>query len=110
MLQKLADHVAACHARAVHYESRAGQIQDEAIRADYLEMARRWNHLTETYEFVGSLERSSMPIRMVGPLTLRKSLSRPSIPKAARDRNARATKSQKGGLREVAGNKIGAAD
>jgi hypothetical protein len=57
MLQKLADHIAACRARAVDYEDRAGQIQDEAIRADYLEMAKRWNHLAETYEFVVSLER-----------------------------------------------------
>jgi hypothetical protein len=38
-------------------QNRAGQIQDAAMKADFLEMARRWNHLAETYEFVGSLER-----------------------------------------------------
>jgi hypothetical protein len=83
MLQKLADHIAACRARAVDYEDRAAQIQDEAIRADYLEVAKRWNHIAETYEFVESLERFLLDAHKSGwPLSLKTFLSHPPMPKS----------------------------
>jgi hypothetical protein len=57
MLQKLSDHVAECIARAADTERRAQEATDSQLRADLFDIARRWRHLAESYQFVESLDR-----------------------------------------------------
>jgi hypothetical protein len=57
MLQKLSDHVAECLARAADSERRAREANDPQLRQDLFDIARRWRHLAESYQFVESLDR-----------------------------------------------------
>jgi hypothetical protein len=57
MLQKLGDHITVCKLRAAECEALAKDAQDEAMSAQYLEMAKHWNRLAVSYEFNVSLER-----------------------------------------------------
>jgi hypothetical protein len=57
MLQKLADHINACLARAAEAERLAAATSDADLRAQHLDMAKRWMHLARSYEFIESLER-----------------------------------------------------
>jgi hypothetical protein len=56
MLQKLSDHVTECIARATDTERRAHEATDSQLRQDLLDIARRWRHLAESYQFVESLD------------------------------------------------------
>lgn len=56
MLHKLSDHVTECVARAADTERRAREATDCQLRQDLLDIARRWRHLAESYEFVESLD------------------------------------------------------
>jgi hypothetical protein len=57
MLQKLSDNVAECVARAAESERLAGQATDPQLRAGLLDVATRWRHLAESYQFIDQLER-----------------------------------------------------
>ena len=57
MLQKLADHVAGCFARATDFERRATDAPDPETRRSYEEIAKAWRHLAASYQFAESLER-----------------------------------------------------
>jgi hypothetical protein len=57
MLQKLGDHIAACHARAAECEARARETTDNEIKAEWIGMAKHWSHLAKSYEFAEMLER-----------------------------------------------------
>ena len=56
MLQKLSEQVTECFARAAESERRAREATDSQLRADLFDMARRWRHLAESYQFVDSLD------------------------------------------------------
>jgi hypothetical protein len=56
MLRKLGDHIALCHARAEECEAYARDIIDDAVRDQYVEMARHWKRLAASYEYNLSLE------------------------------------------------------
>jgi hypothetical protein len=56
MLQKLSDHVTDCIVRAAETERRARAATDLQLRQDLLDIARRWRHLAESYQFVESLD------------------------------------------------------
>jgi hypothetical protein len=56
MLQKLSDHVTECIARAADTERRAREATDSQLRQDLFDIARRWRHLAESYQFVESLD------------------------------------------------------
>ena len=57
MLHKLSDHVTECIARAADTERRAREATDSQLRQDLFDIARRWRHLAESYQFVESLDR-----------------------------------------------------
>jgi hypothetical protein len=57
MLQTLSDHVTECITRAADTERRAQEATDSQLRQDLLDIARRWRHLAESYQFVESLDR-----------------------------------------------------
>lgn len=57
MLQKLADHISDCFARAVAAERRAADISDPALKQEYQQFARGWRHLAASYQFAETLER-----------------------------------------------------
>ena len=57
MLAKLSDHVTECVARAADTERRAREATDSQLRQDLFDIARRWRHLAESYQFVESLDR-----------------------------------------------------
>jgi hypothetical protein len=56
MLQKLADHIAACFERATASERCARDATDPEVRQSYEEIARGWRHLAASYQF-SELER-----------------------------------------------------
>jgi hypothetical protein len=56
MLHKLSDHVTECIARAAETERRAREAKDSQLRQDLLDIARRWRHLAESYQFIESLD------------------------------------------------------
>jgi hypothetical protein len=56
VLQKLADHIAACFERAAASERRASEATDPEVRQSYEEIARGWRHLAASYQF-SELER-----------------------------------------------------
>jgi len=60
MLQKLGDHTSLCRARAEECEAYARDIVDEAVREQYVEMARHWPRLANSYEYNLTLERFLM--------------------------------------------------
>ena len=57
MLQRLADPIANCLARAAQAERRAAEASSEAMRIDNEQMAKTWRLLASSYQFVESLER-----------------------------------------------------
>jgi hypothetical protein len=57
MLQKLGDHISLCRARAEECEAHARDVVDETVREQYLEMARHWTRLANSYEYNLTLER-----------------------------------------------------
>jgi hypothetical protein len=57
MLAELSDHVTECIARAADTERRAREATDSQLRQDLLDIAKRWRHLAESYQFVESLDR-----------------------------------------------------
>jgi hypothetical protein len=57
MLQNLGDHIKACIENASKAERRAAEVDDPALKADYLALAAQWTHLARSYEFSESLER-----------------------------------------------------
>jgi hypothetical protein len=60
MLQKLGDYISLCRARAEECEAYARDIVDEAVREQYVEMARHWTRLANSYEYNLTLERFLM--------------------------------------------------
>jgi len=56
MLHKLSDHVTDCIVRAADTERRAREATDSQLRQDLLDIAKRWRHLAESYQFVESLD------------------------------------------------------
>jgi hypothetical protein len=50
MLQKLAEKVAQCQARAREAREKAERATDFAVKRDYLNLERRWLLLAESYE------------------------------------------------------------
>jgi hypothetical protein len=60
MLQKLGDHISLCRSRAEECEAYARDAKDDAVREQYLEMARHWTRLANSYEFNLTLERFLM--------------------------------------------------
>ena len=57
MLQQLSDNVTECISRAADTERRAREATDSQLRQDLFDIARRWRHLAESYQFVESLDR-----------------------------------------------------
>jgi hypothetical protein len=57
MVLKLSDHVSECIARAADTERRAREATDSQLRQDLFDIAKRWRHLAESYQFVESLDR-----------------------------------------------------
>jgi hypothetical protein len=57
MLQELSDHVTECITRAAENERRAREATDSQLQQDLFDIARRWRHLAESYQFVESLDR-----------------------------------------------------
>jgi hypothetical protein len=57
MLQTPSDHVTECITRAADSERRAQEATDSQLRQDLFDIARRWRHLAESYQFVESLDR-----------------------------------------------------
>ena len=57
MLHKLSDHVTECIVRAADTDRRAREATDPQLRQDLFDIARRWRHLAESYQFVESLDR-----------------------------------------------------
>jgi len=57
MLAELSDHVSECIDRAADTERRAREATDPQLRQDLLDIAKRWRHLAESYQFVESLDR-----------------------------------------------------
>jgi hypothetical protein len=57
MLQKLGDHIAECRRRAAECQALADSGVDEAAANQYLEMARHWTRVADSYEFNVQLER-----------------------------------------------------
>jgi len=56
MLHKLSDHVTECISRAADTERRAREATVSQLRQDLFDIARRWRHLAESYQFVESLD------------------------------------------------------
>ena len=56
MLHKSSDHVTDCIVRAADTERRAREATDAQLRHDLLDIAKRWRHLAESYQFVESLD------------------------------------------------------
>jgi hypothetical protein len=63
MLQKLSEHIAACHNRAADCRRRAGQATDPATKGEFLDLERSWMLLADSYEFVETLERFLLSAR-----------------------------------------------
>lgn len=57
MLHQLSDHVTECISRAADTERRAREATDAQLRQDLFDIARRWRHLADSYQFVESLDR-----------------------------------------------------
>jgi hypothetical protein len=57
MLHKLSDHVTECIARAADTERCASEATDSQLREGLFDVAKRWRHLAESYQFVESLDR-----------------------------------------------------
>ena len=57
MLQKLGDHIAACRDRANTCIPASTTETDKHVRTQLLELAKQWEHVASTYEFIASLER-----------------------------------------------------
>src|SRR5215467_14960262 len=55
MLQKLSEKVQACLERAFEAERKAWESADPALKADFLEMEKRWLALAQSYEFTERL-------------------------------------------------------
>jgi hypothetical protein len=73
MLQQLGDYIALCKLRAAECEAAAMGAQDEAVRSQYLEMAKHWYRLAASYEFNVGLERFLQDIHKNGwPFQLEK--------------------------------------
>src|SRR5262249_1620715 len=56
MLQKLSEHIRACHERAVEARRKAETALDPGLKADFFEMEKRWLTLARSYAFTESLE------------------------------------------------------
>lgn len=52
MLQRLTGHIAECLVHADDCERRAQTMTDVQIKADLLDLARKWRRLAESYQFV----------------------------------------------------------
>ena len=57
MLQNLNNNVADCLLRAAEVERRAREASDPELKANLLDIARRWARLAESYQFVESVDR-----------------------------------------------------
>ena len=64
MLQKLSDHVVECLARAAQAERQARASDDPAAKADFLDMARRWNALAESMQFVDKIDQFLLEVEI----------------------------------------------
>jgi hypothetical protein len=58
MLQKLGDHIKACLDRAAEADALAAKTEEPTLKAELTAMAMRWLHLSRSYEYIESLERS----------------------------------------------------
>jgi PAS domain S-box-containing protein len=55
MLQKLSEQVQACLERAFEAERKAWESADPALKADFLQMEKRWRALAQSYQFTERL-------------------------------------------------------
>src|SRR5215470_6265764 len=56
MLEQLSDQVRNCHQRAAEAKANADATSDPAVKAEFLDMERRWLTLARSYGFTESLE------------------------------------------------------
>jgi hypothetical protein len=56
MLQKLADHIAGCLARAIDFERRASEASEPEVRRSCEEIAKPWRHVAASYQCAESLD------------------------------------------------------
>ena len=56
MVQKLADQIRACRARAEQCRDVADFEPDERVREQLLRLAEQWQEVAESYRFIESLE------------------------------------------------------
>ena len=66
MLQKLGDHIKACLDRAAEADALAAKTEEPTLKAELSAMAMRWLHLSRSYEFIESLERSLLDSQNTG--------------------------------------------
>ena len=60
MLQKLSDQISDCLARAAQARSRAEDVDDPAMKAEYLRQERCWNRLAQSFAFAESAPGSTI--------------------------------------------------
>jgi len=63
MLQNLSPEIRDCYNRAEHCKRLAETALTETVKADYLDMERRWLSLARSYEFAERLSRFTEPFR-----------------------------------------------
>ena len=56
MLQRLSEQITACHERAAEAKRQADTTADPELKADYLNMEKRWLLLARSYQFTESLD------------------------------------------------------
>lgn len=56
MLQELSEQIRACHERAVEARRKAETALNPALKADFLEMEKRWLALARSYAFTERLQ------------------------------------------------------
>ena len=57
MLQKLGDHITACVERAEQCKVAATAATDPLVRSQLSDLAVQWRHVSQSYEFIASLEK-----------------------------------------------------
>lgn len=55
MLQRLSEQITACYERAAEARRQADMAADPELKADYLNMEKRWLALARSYRFTESL-------------------------------------------------------
>jgi len=63
MLQRLSQHITACHDRAEECRRRAEAAAVASIKTEFLDLETSWLQLANSYEFVETLERLLLSAR-----------------------------------------------